>query len=151
MGWSSRRICIVAIMLLAIVLTGCKTNKLQGIEGKWVLDNNTMMIIQKDGFYWFQDYQNNDKNYFFGKDVTILSGEDALNAIGVPDENRETLLKTHTYYLSVTYSQYNVDGKDNSQMLDGQLSEFAIQMDQKDHLIIINLLNNEQYLARRYL
>lgn len=135
-------------MMSFLTLTACH-NKLKGLEGHWILNNGTMMIIDDNSFYWYQNYQDTKQNYFYGKNVQILSGIDALNAINVPEENKEELLNTHTYYLSVTYTKWNINGMDISQQLDGNPSEFAFQIDAKDHLAIVNLITNEQFTATR--
>lgn len=140
---------IFSFLLTCLICTGCTNRQLKGIEGRWVLNNQSLMLIDGDSFVWYQNVSKIDTDYLKGKDVTILSGEEALDAIKVPDANRESLLETHTYYLSVTYTTIYLNGQDISQQADGKLSEFAFQLNGKDQMSIVNLNTNEQYTAQR--
>lgn len=135
-------------MFLVAILYGCSTH-LQGLDGNWILNNNSLMSIHEDVFVWYQNAKDTSQNYLKGIDVKILEGEEALDAIHVPEANKEKLLKTHTYYLSVTYSKIDLNGKDVSQQADGKLSEFAYQITGKNQMSIVNLNTNEQYTATR--
>lgn len=140
---------IFIILSFCFLLLGCQSNKLSGIEGKWLLNNKSLMIIKENDFYWYQNYQNLETNYYYGYDLTTLYGQEAIEAINVPLENREDLLKTHTYYLTVTYSRFNLNNKDESKSLNGKKSDFAFKIDGKDKVSIVNLITNEQFTAER--
>lgn len=137
--------------MLLIGVCGCGQygHQLQGIEGEWILNNNSLMSINDKSFVWYQDASHKNANYLQGTDVKILSKEEALDAIQVPSENKNNLLKTHIYYLSVTYKTIIINNEDVSHQADGKLSEFAFQITGKDQMSIVNLNNNEQYTAYR--
>lgn len=142
----SLKVPLMVILLMGIC--GCG-QKLQGIEGEWILNNNSLMSINEKSFTWYKNVSNKNANYLKGTDVKILSKEAALNAIHVPSENKNSLLKTHTFYLSVTYKTIIINNEDVSQNADGKLSEFAFKITGKDQMSIVNLNNNEQYTAHR--
>lgn len=138
----------ILLSLCTLLLVGCQ-NKLKGIEGKWLLNDKSFMVISKNEFYWYQSQSNLKDNYFYGDNLKILQGEEAIDAINPPNENRENLLKTHVYYLKTTYTSYKREGKDLSNELDKQPSEFAFQLSTKDKLSIVNLNTNASYTANR--
>ena len=140
---------IFSFLVICFFCTGCTSRQLKGIEGKWLLNNQSLMLIEEYTFVWYQNVNKTDTDYLKGKDVTILSGEEALNSIKVPDANKDKLLNTHIYYLSVTYTTVDINGVDASQQADGKLSEFAFQLSGKDQLSIVNLNTNDQYTAKR--
>ena len=104
---------IFSFLVICFFCTGCTSRQLKGIEGKWLLNNQSLMLIEENTFVWYQNVNKTDTDYLKGKDVTILSGEEALNAIKVPDANKDKLLNTHIYYLSVTYTTVDINGVDD--------------------------------------
>lgn len=147
-GAPMKKRCLIFMVLISCFLVGC-AHKLKGITDKWVLNDNSVMVIKDNEFFWYQNQKNLNDNYFYADNIKILQGEDAINAINAPTENRNKLLKTHIYYINVTYTSYKIEGKDLSSELDKKPSEFAIQMGSKDSLNIINLNTNASYTARR--
>lgn len=134
------------LFIMVILLTGC-TNHIDGIEGKWKLNNGSIMVISEDAFYWYENSA--QENYYMGHSPTILTKEDALNAIQVPEENKQKLLQNHVYYLSTTYDTFIYNNTDCSDSLSKEKSEFAFQMSSINNLSIVNLKTNEEFTATR--
>lgn len=135
--------------LASSFLSGCQTNHLEGLDGTWFLNDNSVFVIRDNEFYWYESNTNPNDNFYYGDNLKVLYGEEAVDAIKVPSSNREELLKTHIYHLSVVYTQYHLNGEDLSNQLTGDVNEFAIQIATKDRLNIMHLNTNLSYTAYR--
>lgn len=124
---------------------GC-THHVPDIYGSWLLNNGSIMEISKDEFIW---YQNATKKSYYAGTPEILTQEEALDAIQVPESNRETLLQKHVYYFGIIYDTFVLNGQDNSTSLKSEKSEFAFQMNGINSLSIVNLNTNEEFSAVR--
>lgn len=136
----------IFLLLALLIPFGC-TNQVPGIEGKWLLNNGSIMCISYDDFYWYQD--STKKNYYAGEAPIVLTQEEALEAIHVPESNKDKLLENHIYYYSIVYDRLILNNLDRSSELTDEKSEFAFQMNGINNLSIINLNTNEEFNAIR--
>ena len=137
---------ISLFFLLSLLLIGC-TQHVPGIEGEWILNNGSVMVISEDDFYWYQD--NTKESYYHATSPTALTQEDALEAIRVPESNKISLLEKHIYYYKMNYDTFILNGENYSSSLSKQSSEFAFQMNGINSLSIVNLNTNEEFSATR--
>lgn len=137
---------ISLFFLLSLLLIGC-IQHVPGIEGEWILNNGSVMVISKDEFYWYQD--NTKESYYHATSPTVLTQEDALEAIQAPESNKASLLEKHIYYYKMNYDTFILNGENYSSSLSKQSSEFAFQMNGINSLSIVNLNTNEEFSATR--
>lgn len=140
------RIKPIIFLVFLIFLSAC-AHQIPGIEGEWTLNNGSIMVISQDEFYWYQD--STKASYFHASSPTVLTQEDAIAAIHVPEANKASLLEKHIYYYKMTYDAFIMNGEDYSSTLSEQSSEFAFQLNSINSLSIVNLNNNEEFLAVR--
>ena len=137
---------ISIFFLVSLLLLGC-IQHVPGIEGEWILNNGSIMVISEDDFYWYQD--NTKESYYHATSPTALTQEDALEAIRVPESNKASLLEKHVYYYKMNYDTFILNGENYSSSLSKQSSEFAFQMNGINSLSIVNLNTNEEFSAKR--
>ena len=134
------------IFLSLFLLIGC-AHHVPDIYGTWILNNGSVMQISKEDFYWYQD--ETKVSYYAGQSPEILTKEEALEAIKVPESNKGHLMQQHIYYLAVTYDTFVLNNQDLSSSLKSEKSEFAFQMNGINSLSIVNLNSNEEFSAIR--
>ena len=134
------------ILLSLLLLVGC-AHHVPDIYGSWLLNNGSVMQISKEDFYWYQD--ETKVSYYAGQYPEVLTKEEALEAITVPESNKEHLMQQHIYYLAVTYDEFVLNNQDLSSSLKSEKSEFAFQMNGINSLSIVNLNSNEEFSAIR--
>ena len=66
---------ISLFFLLSLLLIGC-IQHVPGIEGEWILNNGSVMVISEDEFYWYQD--NTKERYYHATSPTVLTQEDII-------------------------------------------------------------------------
>lgn len=137
---------ISIFLLMFLLITGC-TKHVDGIEGKWKLNNGSIMVISEKEFYWYEN--DSQVSYYMGHSPTILTKNDAIEAIKVPEENKQKLLQSHIYYLSTTYDKFVYNNTDCSDSLTKEKSEFAFQMNSINKVNIVNLNTNEEFIGTR--
>ena len=140
---------ILAFLILSTLLTsllGCQPKKLEGIHDKWTLNDNSVMQIKEDNTF---SWESENNVYVAGDIVKFLEGEDAINAIQVPESKKENLKGKHIYYMSVIYTQYFDNKLDKSEILNGNKINFALELNGKDNINILILNSNSEFTATR--
>lgn len=74
------------------------------IYGEWATEKGTLLVIHEDGTCgWYKSKDDRADNYYSGKKVTVLRGDDALQELGISKEeqNRVEFYKDSSAVYSV--------------------------------------------------